>query len=238
MDYSYQDPINYQGNNSTAKSSRHCTNLALIASDKAKYGTLCQHSDSKGWTSAHNCANENGKSYLCVQCGVAHCLVGEPSSLHEIKTADMNANRPFAKRRLSDSKMANASNDLSGHMESHNISASNLLPPAVLQQIADSGTLDEISNLSGAVRHHIYWHGSRNEADNTLRKSMLFLIYQTTRHGPQNGFRLCLIQKGFLVTSRTTSEDDAGDDIDRLEEEIPQGHMEVVVLGPKSPVVL
>lgn len=130
--------------------------------------------------------------------------------------------------------MVNDSSD----MESHIISASNPLSPAVLQQIADSGTLDEISNLSGAVRHHIYWHGSRNEADHTLRKSMLFLIYQTTRHGPQNGFRLVLIHEGFDITSPTKSEDDAEDDVDRLEEEIPQGHMEVVILGLKPTAVI
>lgn len=133
--------------------------------------------------------------------------------------------------------MENASIDLSGPMESHVISASNLLSPAVLQQIADSGTLDEISNLSGAVRHHIYWHGSRNEADNTLRKSMLFFIYQTTRHGPQNGFRLCLVHRGFQITSPTKEEGDKGDEIDRLEEEIPQGHVEVIILGSKSTAV-
>lgn len=130
--------------------------------------------------------------------------------------------------------MANASNDVSGQMESHIVTSASTNPfsPAVLLEIANVGILDEISNLSGAVRHHIYWHGNRNEADNTLREPMLFFIYQTTCHGPQNGFRFCFVHSGFHIASATKSEDDVvEDDIDRLEKEIPQGHMEVVFLG-------
>ena len=62
---------------------------------------------------------------------------------------------------------------------------------------------------------------------------MLFFIYQTARHGPQNGFRLCLVHEGFHIASATKSEGDGEDDIDRVEQEIPQGHMEVVILGSK-----
>ena len=120
-----------------------------------------------------------------------------------------------------------------GQLESHIISASNPLSPAVLQHIAEAGALDEISNFSGAVRHHIYWFGNRNKTDDTLRMPMLFFIYQTKRHGPQNGFRLCLVHEGFQIASATKSEGDVDDDIDRLEQEIPQGHMEVVILGSK-----
>ena len=119
-------------------------------------------------------------------------------------------------------------------MESHKISTSNPLSPTVLQHIASAGALDEISNFSGAVRHHIYWFGNRNKTDNTLRVPMLFFIYQTARHGPQNGFRFCLVKEGFQIASATKSEGDGEDDIDRLEREIPQGHMEVVILGSKS----
>ena len=129
--------------------------------------------------------------------------------------------------------MVIASIGVPGQMESHIISASNPLSPAVLQQIAEAGTLDEISNFSGAVRHHIYWHGNRNKTDNKLRMPMLFFIYQNACHGPQNGFRLCLVHEGFQIASATKSEGDVEDDIDRLEQEIPQGHMEVVILGPK-----
>ncbi|KAI9677177.1 MAG: hypothetical protein M1829_002751 [Trizodia sp. TS-e1964] len=116
-------------------------------------------------------------------------------------------------------------------MESHIISALNPLSPAILQQIASSGVLDEISNSPGAVRHHIFWHSDRNTADNTLRKPMLFFIYQSTRHGPQNGFRLCLVHAGFCISSPAKSDDDVEDDIDCLEKEISQNQMEVVFLG-------
>lgn len=114
-------------------------------------------------------------------------------------------------------------------MESHTISTSKPLSPAVIEQMISSGVLDEISNYPGAVRHHIYWFSDRNKADNTLRRSMMFFIYQTTRYGPQNGFRLCLVHTGFRIDSAIKSEDGLEDDIDRLEKEIPQGHMEVAI---------
>lgn len=131
--------------------------------------------------------------------------------------------------------MKNAFVDASGHLESHIVSASNPLSPVILQQIAHAGILDEISNYPGAVRHHIYWHGNRDNANNTLRMAMMFFIYQTTRHGPQNGFRLCVVHSGFHIASATKSEGNGEDDIDRLEKEILQGHMEVVFLGSKPP---
>lgn len=131
--------------------------------------------------------------------------------------------------------MENASFDASGHMESHIVSASNPLSPTFLQQLFDADIFDEISNYSGAVRHHIYWHGNRNKADNTLRMGMMFFIYQTTRHGPQNGFRLCVVYSGFHIASPTKSKGNGEDDIDRLEKEIPHGHVEVVFLGSKPP---
>lgn len=95
-----------------------------------------------------------------------------------------------------------ASFDASGHMNSQLVSVSNPLSPRFLLRIADAGTLDEISNNPGAVRHHIYFPGNRNKADNTLRKAMLFFI---CRHGPQNGFRLCVVHSGFHIASTTKS---------------------------------
>ena len=47
----------------------------------------------------------------------------------------------------------------------------------------------------------------------------------------QTGFRLCLVHRGFHIASATKAEVDAEDDLDRLKRDIPQGHMEVVVLG-------
>ena len=58
-----------------ARNTQHCSNNALVGSDKLKYGSACQRSDSVGRRSAHNCKNRGGSSYLCVQCGVAHCYV-------------------------------------------------------------------------------------------------------------------------------------------------------------------
>jgi hypothetical protein len=121
-------------------------------------------------------------------------------------------------------------------MTTHVISELNHLSLVVLHQIAVAGSLDEISNFPGAVRHHIFQHGNRDKAANTLRQSMLFFIYQTGRHGPQNGFRLCLIHRGFHIASGAKVEGEAKDDIDRLEKNIPNGHMEVVVVGPPPAV--
>lgn len=39
------------------RNTNHCSNNALIGSDKLKYGNLCQMSDSIGRRSAHNCKN-------------------------------------------------------------------------------------------------------------------------------------------------------------------------------------
>ncbi|KAI0860359.1 hypothetical protein F4860DRAFT_479594 [Xylaria cubensis] len=116
-------------------------------------------------------------------------------------------------------------------MTSHILSADNPLPPSFLQQIATAGPLDEISNVAGAVRHHIFRHGRRDLTTGKIRTPMLFFVYQTTRHGPQNGFRLCLVHRGFRITSESKSDGDPEDEIDRLEKEIPQGHMEMVILG-------
>ena len=122
-------------------------------------------------------------------------------------------------------------------MNSYSISESNPLPPVVLQQIMVSGLLDEISNSSGSVRHHVFWFGDRDKVSGKLRRPMLFSVYQNTRHGPQNGFRLCLFHEGYYIASDTKVDGAAEDDIDRLEKSIPQGSMEFVVLGvpPSTP---
>lgn len=116
-------------------------------------------------------------------------------------------------------------------MTFHIVSGGTPLPTAILRQIATAGPLDQISNLRDAVRSHIFWHGERHETTGRLQAPMLFCVYQTTRHGPQNGFRLCLVHRGFYIASEARIEGDPEDDIDRLEAFIPEGHMEVVVLG-------
>ena len=48
----------------------HCANCAKIKRVKAEYKGACNPANSKGTKGAHNCP---GKSYLCVQGGVATC---------------------------------------------------------------------------------------------------------------------------------------------------------------------
>ncbi|KAI1740207.1 hypothetical protein F4680DRAFT_420033, partial [Xylaria scruposa] len=60
---------------------------------------------------------------------------------------------------------------------------------------------------------------------------MLFFVYHTTRHGPQNGFPLCLVQRGLHIASESKSDGDSEDDIDSWKKEIPRGHTQMVILG-------
>lgn len=116
-------------------------------------------------------------------------------------------------------------------IQSHIISSSTTLPASILQQIASTGVLDEISNYPGAVRHHIYHSGNHRRDDIASRRSLLFFVYQTGRDGPQNGFRLCIVHNDYRLASPDKGEGHAEDDVDRLEAAIPQGHVEAVVLG-------
>lgn len=80
--------------------------------------------------------------------------------------------------------MANASFDASGRISFRVESAFVYLSSETRQRY----TLDEIFNYPGAVRHHIYWHGSRNKADNTLRMGMLFLFIRPHATGHRMNF--------------------------------------------------
>jgi hypothetical protein len=51
-----------------ARAQRTCKNCAKIKKAKAKFNGLCDPATSKGFKSSHNCP---GKSYLCVEDGVA-----------------------------------------------------------------------------------------------------------------------------------------------------------------------
>lgn len=59
---------------------------------------------------------------------------------------------------------------------------------------------------------------------------MFFVIYQTGRHGPQNGFRLCLVHEGFEIGKEKESEEKR-DAIDDAEMSLAQGAMEIIQLG-------
>ena len=102
-----------------------------------------------------------------------------------------------------------------------------------LLQLASSGALNEISNVSGAPRDFIRGQGLVDEATNKTQRALLFAIYQTGTHGPQNGFRLCLVKEGFEVGSVGGN---LGEEVNRqaleaAEAEITHGAMEWIVLG-------
>ncbi|OTA54798.1 hypothetical protein K449DRAFT_439160 [Hypoxylon sp. EC38] len=106
----------------------------------------------------------------------------------------------------------------------------------MLQQFAIAGGLDEISNFPGSVRHHIGRSSHHLKGTNTTHNAFYFWIYQTGRHGPQNGFRLCLVNRGYHVGPDEQSHPDKEDDIDLLEKPIPQGHIELAILGEPPPI--
>ncbi|KAK8859702.1 hypothetical protein PGQ11_010436 [Apiospora arundinis] len=117
------------------------------------------------------------------------------------------------------------------------VSEANPLPTPMLRELANAGAFDEISNHPGAVRAHIYNACHRNKkTKGKLMQSMLFAIYQTGRHGPQNGYRLCLVHQGYSLAAKEKEEGTPEDDMDRLEKDIPQGHEEFVIIG--TPFVL
>lgn len=62
------------------RATKNCANCGRIK--RAKYGPVnCNPYYSRGYRSAHNCYNSNGKSYLCVQSGIATCYrIGEARS--------------------------------------------------------------------------------------------------------------------------------------------------------------
>ena len=110
-----------------------------------------------------------------------------------------------------------------------------------IRQIAIAGAFSEISNYKDAVRLHLFRSApapaKKKKQTGKTETSHVFVIYQTGRHGPQNGFRLVVVHRGYPIASATKDEGAAEDDIDVLEKEIPQGHMEVVILGEPGAVI-
>ena len=108
----------------------------------------------------------------------------------------------------------------------------------MIHELANSGALDEISNGRDSVRHYIFHHSIRDKKTGKTQKPLLFVIYQTGRHGPQNGYRLCLVHAGYYIASAEKSNDGMKDDeIDVIEKDVPQGHEEMVFLGEPIPYV-
>ena len=97
---------------------------------------------------------------------------------------------------------------------------------ASLKILANSGALDEISNADdgSSIERRILMAGSQGGLvkDGVTRKSVLFVIYQTGRHGPQNGFRVALVLEGARVA----------DARERLRGVVEQGAEEFVVVEP------
>jgi hypothetical protein len=115
-------------------------------------------------------------------------------------------------------------------MTSVSFSHDALIPSAYLVEIATSGALDEISNAPGSVRQYIRSQGLIQ--DGVTHKGLFFAIYQTGRHGPQNGFRLCIVHEGFEVGEEDKNTRGRGDAVRKAEEPIMQGAIEFVRLGP------
>jgi len=109
-------------------------------------------------------------------------------------------------------------------MESFTFSETNSAPTALIVQLANSGSLDEISNAPDAVFEYVRHDGlTRGGRTN---KALFFAIYETGKHGPQNGFRLCLVHEGFEIDSR-----DGAAAVAEAARPVEQGATEFVVLG-------
>ena len=97
---------------------------------------------------------------------------------------------------------------------------------ASLNLLANSGAFDEISNgdSGSGIERRIRTSGSTggHVENGVTGKAVFFVIYQTGRHGPQNGFRIALVLDGARVE----------DARERLKGAVEQGAEEFVVVGP------
>ena len=97
---------------------------------------------------------------------------------------------------------------------------------AALRILANSGALDEISNSEDGdgIERRIRSFGSQggHVKDGVTQQAVLFVIYQTGRHGPQNGFRLALVLEGVRVE----------DAREKLKGAVEEDAEEYVIVGP------
>lgn len=97
---------------------------------------------------------------------------------------------------------------------------------ASLKLLGNSGALDNISNGDdgSGIERRILMAGSQGGLvkDGVTRKAVLFIIHQTGRHGPQNGFRVALVLEGARV-------DEARE---RLKGVVEENVEEFIVIGP------
>lgn len=97
---------------------------------------------------------------------------------------------------------------------------------AFFSELANSGALDEISNIENgdAIGRYVRNRGAI-DADGKTRKPVFFVIYQTDRRGPQEGFRLALVKEGVEVEYA----------VEKLKAEVADGATESVVVKSESP---
>ncbi|KAL8709076.1 MAG: hypothetical protein Q9220_006097 [cf. Caloplaca sp. 1 TL-2023] len=95
-------------------------------------------------------------------------------------------------------------------------------PSTFLHHLANASLLDEISNSEDgdAIARYVRNQAKASSSEGNTTKDILFVIYQTGRHGPQNGFRLALVKEGVRV----------GEAVERLKGEVGQGVEECVVV--------
>ena len=67
---------------------------------------------------------------------------------------------------------------------------------ASLKHLANTGALDEISNILDGEDIESKVKMSGLTRDGKAKRAVLFVIYQTECYGPQNGFRLALVEEG------------------------------------------
>lgn len=92
---------------------------------------------------------------------------------------------------------------------------------AFCRELAVAGILDEISNAEDgeAIGRYVTNAGAVGGGKVT-KKAVLFVVYQTGRDGPQNGFRVALVKEGVPVESA----------IQQLKGEVVQNAAEYVVV--------
>jgi hypothetical protein len=96
-----------------------------------------------------------------------------------------------------------------------------------VRELALAGGLDELSNSEDGSGIDGYVHSQgkvrargAGPGLSVTRHAVLFIVYQTGRHGPQNGFRLCLVREGVRPADARAA----------LKGDVAQDAMELVVM--------
>lgn len=95
---------------------------------------------------------------------------------------------------------------------------------AAMREMACSGALDEISNAEDGTGIELAVKRAGMAASGKTQRAVLFVLYQTERHGPQNGFRLALVKEGVTVE----------DAREKLKGAVEQGAEEFMIVRPDA----